>query len=170
MNTYKRKPDAAPTDAAPEKDLDTAANSAPLGVPAAEPENTVKPLSFIGFFTTRQALVYFDPDFFDEDACREWVISRLHPGGAFCPGCGLKLDNDKRFRGGKRCHCGRCGRMFTAKSGTFLEGMHLDFAQVYALALLIELGHSPAVIAPMVGVSSDTVRLWQKKFRMLSND
>lgn len=145
----------------------TSANSAPRELPNAEEENPAKPL---GHFTARQALVYFDPDFFDEAACREWVISRLHPGGPACPGCGLKLDDDKSFRAGKRCHCGRCGRWFTATTRTILEGTHLDFAQVYALALFIELGIPATRTASMLGISADTVRLWMKKFRMFSND
>lgn len=166
-DTYKPKPDAASTTTAPDENLDTTANPAPLGVPTAGDEKSAKPLRY---FTTGDALGDFVPVFINEDACREWAISRLHPGGAFCPDCGLKLDNDTRFRAGKRCHCGRCGRWFTATTGTFLEGAHLDFAQVYALALFIELGHTPARISSMLGISADTVRLWVKKFRMLSHD
>lgn len=169
-DTYKQKTDAASPTAAPDKNLDTTANPAPLGVPTAWDENSARPLGFIGYFTTRAAAAHFGPDFLNEDACREWVVSRLHPGGAFCPGCGLRLEDDASFRAGKRCHCGRCGRWFTATTGTFLEGAHLDFAQVYALALFIELGHTPARISSMLGISADTVRLWMKKFRMLSHD
>lgn len=166
-DTYKPKPDAAHTDAATEKNLDTTANSAPPGVPTAGPENPAKPL---GYFTTRAAAAHFGPGFLNEDACREWVVSRLHPGGASCPGCGLRIEDDKSFRAGKRCHCGRCGRWFTATTGTFLDGAHLSFGQVFLLAALIEHINHPARIALLVDISVDTVRLWVKKFRLLSHD
>lgn len=152
---------ACPPDCAPGIKCDYCAPRSQAAHPA--PEKSVRPLPH---FTTRQALLHFHPDFLDETACREWVIARLHPGGAHCPQCGLKLDSDTAFRAGKRCHCGRCGRGFTATTGTFLEGMHFDFGQVYALALLIELKIAPAKIASMIGVSTDTVRNWQMKFRV----
>ncbi|MCL4873841.1 hypothetical protein KJ039_07160 [bacterium] len=138
----------------------------PEGGPEAPPENSATLRSF----TTAEALADFTAAWLNEDRCRQWVIDQLHDFAARCPSCGLALDDDASFRAGKRCHCGRCGRWFTATTGTFLEGAHLDFRQVYLLAVLIELKLSPRQIAYFVGVSADTVRLWIKRFRAFEGE
>lgn len=104
----------------------------------------------------------------DEDRARAWAIAQLHPFGARCPECGLSLDNDKPFLEGKRCACGRCGKGFTARTGTILQGAQLYYGQAALLAALVDImekGLTPARVGELVGVSEDTVRLWQKKFR-----
>ena len=124
-----------------------------------------RPARSIAFFTTRGAALNFDPSFMDEARCREWITSRLHREGARCPHCGLVLDGDRAFRAGRRVHCGRCGRWYTARSGTFLQGSQLSDAGIFLLATLLECKVSHDTIAELVGISADTVRLWEKKFR-----
>lgn len=124
-----------------------------------------------GFFTIAEAAACFSAKFFDERICREWVIDRLHPEGARCPECGLKVDDPttlQNFWAGRRCVCGRCGRKFTATSGTFLSGAQMSYRQAFLLAYLVDIMREPlgtSRIAAAVGVSPDTVRVWIKRFR-----
>lgn len=113
------------------------------------------------------AALAFSPAHMDEDYCRKHVIEWLHGGNAACPSCGLQLEGATlaSFRGGKRCHCGRCGRWFNARSGTFLANAELSYSQVFLLAALIPTGLTPAQIADFVCVSADTVRIWIKRFK-----
>jgi len=91
----------------------------------------------------------------------------MHGDNPACPYCGLRLEGAtlKSFWAGKRCHCGRCGRWFTARTGTFLSAAELTYSQVFLLAALIPTGLTPARIAAFVGVSADTVRIWSKRFK-----
>lgn len=141
-------------------------NSAPAPQGPGAPENSATLRSF----TTGEAAADFTAAYLNEDRVRQWVIETLHDGATRCPSCGLALDDDTSFRAGKRCHCGRCGRWFTATTGTFLEGTHLDFRQVYLLAVLIELKLPARQIAYFVGVSADTVRIWIKRFRAFEGE
>lgn len=114
----------------------------------------------------------FGPEYLDETACRARLINLLHPNGAFCPDCGLSLDGASKesFHAGRRCVCGRCGRWFTATSGTFLQGAQLDYRQVYLLATLIDLmrtGINTQLLADIIDISADTCRLWMKRFDIL---
>lgn len=127
------------------------------------PDSAVVPISS---FTSAAAAAAFGAKFLDEGACRDWVISRLHPDGARCPGCGLRLDDDSGFNAGKRCVCGRCGKYFTATSSTFLQGAHLSYRQAFLLAVLIGRGFKPQGIAEVLNISVDTVRIWIKRFRV----
>lgn len=161
-NTYKSSP--CPSGCVPgiKCEYCTAENSAPEEASQGASEKFApRP----GFFSPRDAADHLSADILDEALCREWIISRMHPDGARCPDCGLVLNDDASFRAGRRCHCGRCGRWYTATTDTFLEGTHLDFSQAYLLAVLIDLEVPPHRIAYCVGVSTDTVRIWVKRFK-----
>ena len=69
------------------------------------------------------AAAIFGPNFLDESVCRAWVLNRLHPGGARCPGCGSRLHSKKsaRFWQDKPVRCG-CGKSFSARTDTALAG------------------------------------------------
>ena len=113
------------------------------------------------------AAASFSTAIFSEDAARAEVLLKLHPDGAVCPSCGLALDGptERSFWAGRRCECGRCGRWFSARSGTFLDNAHLSYAQVILIAALLCEGLHPIRIAALAGVSADTVRIWNKRFK-----
>lgn len=114
----------------------------------------------------------FSAELFDEDACRQWVLGRLHPAGAHCPGCDVLLQDKTtlaNFRQGKRCYCKSCGRWFTAKTRTFLQGTQMEYRQIFLLAVLLdfmETGITPERIGRCAGVSSNTVSFWHKKIKV----
>jgi len=106
--------------------------------------------------------------FLDDGSCREWVLSRLHPDGPRCPGCGESITSYpslRSFRMGARVRCCRCGKYFTALTGTFLSGCHLSFPQVVLMAILIDAGADDARIARLMEVSTEGVRGWRLRFQ-----
>jgi transposase-like protein len=64
----------------------------------------------------------------------------------------------------KRIKCGRCGKYFTALTGTFLSGCHFNFREIVLLALLLALGVVDKQIAAILKISSENVRLWRHHF------
>lgn len=125
-------------------------------------ENIDKPRVCCGFGAS-EALAVFDAGFLDVRRCREWVLKRLHPEGVHCPGCGAAIDPDLNPLDRRRCK--QCGKWFTALTGTFLHGAQLEPEQVVLLAVLSELDVNKKVIARILDIHPDSVRLWQAKFR-----
>ena len=113
--------------------------------------------------------------FLDEAACREHILQAVHGTDARCPGCDVRIQDTstlKNFWGGKRCVCKRCGRWFTALSGTFLQGMQLDFRTVLLIAVLADCPHpglNVSYIARLAGVSPKTVRIWLQRLRLYNS-
>jgi transposase-like protein len=111
-------------------------------------------------------------EFLDEEACRRWVLERLHPHGARCPRCDTLITDIttlKNFWSEGRCNCKRCDRWFTALSGTFLEGANLSIEQIFALAVLtgfMNEGVTVKRMAAAVGVSENTIRTWIRRFKV----
>ena len=114
---------------------------------------------------TGHVIEHFDAGFLDECRCREWIISLLHGGRMICPGCGIPVRHTglRRFWLGKRIQCHACEKFFTALTGTFLSGIHLDFRSIVLLLLLIALGLDNTFIARRLNCNPETVRLWKKK-------
>ena len=112
------------------------------------------------------AAAAFGPLFLDPDACREWVIKTLHPAGAKCPACGALQEGNRmqRFWDGGRLQCAKCGKWFTAMTGTFLSGGHSDFRGIFLMALMMGLGIDNKTIAQKCKITPETVRMWRKKF------
>lgn len=104
--------------------------------------------------------------FFDETACREWVLKRLHQGGPRCPGCGTAVPDKffPRFYKAERIKCCCCGKFFTGLTGTFLSGCQLTFSEVIALAILLSPELTDRKIADVLGMSAANVRIWRLKF------
>lgn len=122
-----------------------------------------------GRFKTGDVLDAFDADFLDEERCRSWVMNKLHPDGGHCPRCGADIP-DRQMRGFwscKRMKCGRCGKFFTALTGTFLSGCHLKFREIVLLALLLALEVPDKQIASILHMSAENVRLWRIKFKAM---
>ena len=112
----------------------------------------------------------FQAGFLDETACREWVLSAIHGNGSVhCPGC--RVENEgralQRFWEGKRIRCRQCGKFFTALTGSFLTGCHMTYSEVILLAVFLHFGIHHREIARILKISTETVRLWEVKFRAL---
>ena len=123
-----------------------------------------------GYFDPHDAAVSFKADFLDEDLCRRWILDTIYHGQDIaCPQCSKQLTAKslQRFRTAERVRCHACGKFFTALTGTFLQGCHLTFRQIILLAVFLYFGINHAAIADKVGVSEETVRLWQKKFQAI---
>jgi len=118
-------------------------------------------------FRASDLLAAFGPEFLDDGVCRDWVLRRLHPAGAFCPGCGAGIQGDnrlQRFWSGLRLTCPSCGKFFTALTGTFLARSQQSFRELVLLAFLLEAGFSNTETARLVGNHTNTVRMWRLKF------
>ena len=94
----------------------------------------------------------------------------LHPAGPRCPACRTELDSQARvhFWAGERLRCSACGKRFTARTGTKLNGCRLTEPQLYLVLVLTGLGLTPTVVAKLVGTSSETVRQWVRKLEPAS--
>lgn len=64
----------------------------------------------------------------------------------------------------KRIKCAGCGAMFTAMTGTFLSGTHLQCEEIVLMCMLLSLGVQDKEIARIVRISAESVRLWRHKF------
>lgn len=124
-----------------------------------------------GVFTPIDAVTFFGMDLIKFDDCARWLVTRLHPDGVKCPGCSAEVTNSsrlERFRQMEQIRCPECGKKFTAKTGTILNETKLEAREIYLLAVLIYLEVSPAHIATILRVHTDTVRNWQMKFQALA--
>jgi transposase-like protein len=93
-------------------------------------------------------------DLLDEQACYDFLVDLLHPGGLACPGCGRP-----RSYAVHRCHrepvldyrCWHCGRVFNAWTGTALQGTQKTPAQLVLLLRGITQGTPTAQLARELG-------------------
>jgi len=107
-------------------------------------------------------------EFFDKEKCREWILKKLHPAGAFCPRCKRAIDDDCRldhFWNGDRLNCRHCGKYFTALTGQLFSGAHLNFSGLFLLAALSGAGINDKVIAMKLNITPESCRLWRIKFK-----
>lgn len=121
--------------------------------------------------TPSAALETMSAGFLDEIMCRQWILERLHPGGAICPGCSIKIEGEKqlqRFWSGERLKCRVCGKFFTAITGTLFAGCHLTFPEMFLMMLLLGTCFKDKFIAEKLKVSQESIRLWRSKFKHLS--
>lgn len=112
----------------------------------------------------------FGPEFLDESACRSWILNSLHKGSVVgCPECGSELGGSypQRFWDGKRIRCCNCGKFYTALTGTVLSGCHLDYRSIMLLAVFLFFGVRPDFIAKKLDITTETIRLWRKKFEAI---
>jgi transposase-like protein len=112
----------------------------------------------------------FNARFLDEVYCRHWILTAIHGEGPdTCPACHAALTGVvlQRFWEGRRIRCRACGKFFTARTGTFLDGCHMDFREVVLLAVFLHFRIHPREIARILKVSPETVRLWEIKFSAL---
>jgi hypothetical protein len=62
-------------------------------------------------------------------------------------------------------HCVRCGKYFTALTGTFLAGVHLGYARIILIGILLGAMDDDSVIASIMSMSTEGIRLWRLRFQ-----
>jgi transposase-like protein len=128
-----------------------------------EPGALYRPEVFGPEDVSRDDVAYF----MNEGHCRTWVLTVLHPHGAHCPGCAGLISGGpslQSFWKGSRVKCCRCGKFFTALTGTFLSGVHLSYAGVIMMAMLIDARADDSQIARLLNMSTEGVRGWRQRF------
>lgn len=129
----------------------------------------IKDAKILGILNPSQVIKAFTAEFLVEAFCRYWVIEQLHPAKNFkCPECGARIPDNllRSFWENKRIEC-KCGKWFTALTGTFISGCHMDFREIVFFMLLLGLGVQDKEIARMLKISTESVRLWKLKFKEL---
>jgi len=118
-------------------------------------------------FTPEAAARFFGMDLIKYEECCLWLASELHPAGAFCPECSEMIidDRQKKFFRFEQIRCPKCGKKFTAATGTLLSGAKLEPREIYLLSVLSHLGVAPARIAAVLRCHVDTVTNWQAHFK-----
>jgi transposase-like protein len=94
-------------------------------------------------------------DLLDEQACYDFLVDALHPGGLRCPDC------RSRRRTTHRAHrepvldyrCAACGRVYNAWTGTQLQGTQRRPGQLVLIARGIAQGTPTARLARELGCS-----------------
>lgn len=119
----------------------------------------------------QEAFVDINADFFNETKCREWLLTKLHPSGARCPGCGAaQVDTGriKNFYNGDRLSCSICGKYFTALTATPFSGNHFDFKSLFFLAFLIGCGIQNKIIARKLDITLQSAGRWRRKIKSMA--
>ncbi len=122
-------------------------------------------------FTPRDLFKSFNPDFFDMEYCRRWVLDRIHPDGPRCPSCSGDLTpvSEKSFYDGRKVVCRHCKKRFTAMTGTFLSGTHLTYKEIVLVLLLFHLRVETTEIMKHASLSRDTLNIYRRKFATLQD-
>jgi transposase-like protein len=118
-------------------------------------------------FIPEAAWKSFGPDMIKFQECALWIVSELHPAGAFCPHCSASIIDEcrqARFYTLEQIRCPECKKKFTATTSTSLNGSKLEPREIYLLGVLTHLGVTPAKIAATLRCHVDTVDKWQKDF------
>ena len=95
-----------------------------------------------------------------------WVLYKLHgTDPPRCPRCGEPVADNllRTFWESRRLCCGKCRKMFTALTGTFLSGCHMTFRDIFLLAVLLSFDLADRHIAQIMKMSPENVRLWRLK-------
>lgn len=112
----------------------------------------------------------FNAEYLDKDVCRLWILRTMHGHNKpTCPKCRAILEGIRlqRFWEGKRVKCKECKKFFTATTGTFVGGSHLDCRQIILMAILINFKVPARDIARILCIDPETVRLWKHKYQAI---
>lgn len=122
----------------------------------------------LGYLVPEDMIQAFHVGFFDEEVCRQWILTQIHPKGPLCPGCGHELQskNLKRYWENKRIICPECGKWFTALTGTMFQSVHMGFREIVLLMLFLGIGLPDMTIAGFLGGTKGTVRRWRRRFEL----
>lgn len=110
------------------------------------------------------------PEMLNQEACRRWWLRRLHPAGPSCPHCGVTVVGPRAetWRNDGQIRCSSCRHYFTNRTSTPMQGSTANWAQLYLVALFTAYRLPLAVIVAICGLSENTVRAWQRRFREAS--
>jgi len=117
-------------------------------------------------FAPEEAARFFGMDLLKYGDINLWLVSQLHPGGARCPVCSVVVPPERQEKffmfGQIRC---TCGKRFTARTGTPLDGSKLETREIYLLSVMTAWGVSVSIIAKTLACHVDTVTNWQSHFK-----
>lgn len=118
-------------------------------------------------FTIEAAEKFFGFDLIKYDDCCLWIVSQLHPVGAYCPECSFAVPHvhQDRFYKFEQVRCQNCKKKFTAATGTLLSGAKLEPREIYLLAVMSQWGVPAPKIASVLHCHVDTVANWQSHFK-----
>lgn len=114
----------------------------------------------------------FTVELFDEKKCTAWILNKLHPEGASCPRCGKPITSEKglqNFWSLKRVFCKECKGLFTALTGTAINGIQMNLRILFVMAVFLQLGTDRKVLAKLLKIHPETVRFWEKKFKIMED-
>lgn len=93
-------------------------------------------------------------DLLDEQACYDFLLEALHPGGLRCPDCGSRrLTIHRAHRDPVLDYRCGCGRVFNAWTGTALQGTQRRPAALVLIVRAIAHGTPTAQLARELGCS-----------------
>ncbi len=122
----------------------------------------------LGGLSPEVALHEFSSRVLSEEACRLWILQRLHPAGAFCPNCqtALKRRAELSFWEGKRTYCKFCEKQFSVTTGTILANISMNMREVFLLLVLIAMKVDKKEIARILNIHPDSVKNWEKRLNI----
>ena len=132
-------------------------------------DETTATVNLNNVFDIADIVADFPAKFFDKISCREWILKKLHPSGAFCPGCGMPVPEKslQRFWMSERIKCCHCEKFFTALTDTFCSRWQLDYNEVIEIAVYFHFGMTDKEIAEKLNRSIASVRIWRNKFEAM---
>jgi transposase-like protein len=122
----------------------------------------------------KSATAAFHAGLLDESVAARWTFDFLHTDGKKCPYCKVAITDDARlkrwYRGGRvKCSSPDCGRFYTSRTGTLLDGSTLTPSEFYLLKVLIENEVSVSNIAAIIPVNQETVKRWAQRIHELES-
>jgi transposase-like protein len=121
-----------------------------------------------------KAVDAFHAGILDSKAATHWMIDFLHPDGKKCPYCHVEITDEvrlQRWYTGERIKCSSpdCGRFYTSRTNTGLDGSTLDARELFLLKVLIELDVPAAKIVSVVPINKETVSRWAQRFQAMES-
>ena len=113
----------------------------------------------------------FHPGLLDWDVTARWMIDHLHrTDGKRCPHCHVEIVDEARLQRwylGERIKCSspECGRFYTSRTNTDLDGSTLDARELFLLKCLLEWGVAVPMIVKIIPINKETVVRWEKRFQ-----
>lgn len=119
------------------------------------------------------AIARLHADMLEWKESAHWMIDYLHRiDGKRCPYCGVEIVDEvrlQRWYQGERIKCSssECGRFYTSRTNTELDGSTLDARELFLLKCLIEMKAPAASIITIIPINKETVERWAKRFQAM---
>ncbi|WP_026103090.1 helix-turn-helix domain-containing protein [Pseudanabaena sp. PCC 6802] len=105
----------------------------------------------------------------DEQACYDWLLKILHPGGLHCPNGHALPDrqapHDRKRTPIVKYKCRECGKVFHIFTGTDLCGSHYNCGTIVLLLRGFLQGQTTQHIAEELGLDYRTVLAWRHRIQ-----